>query len=258
MANEVTLPRLIHIGRLHAPARSVFDRHAHPCHELIIPLRGRIQVDLGQHRAEAGPGDLLWYPAGSDHREQVPGNRAGDWHYLLIDWQGGQGWPLVISDRAGRVRQLSGLIAEASADQAHDTEPFVQALTAAIVIELTRLRADAGGQSADGLSEVIGRWITQHLAEPITLDRLATVAGLSCAHFARTYHQRTGRAPMAALREMRLAKARELLLNSDLPLRAVAAQVGFGSEYLLSRWLTRRFGFGARSLRRGRRRIGMT
>ena len=64
---------------------------------------------------------------------------------------------------------------------------------------------------------------------------------------------------MAAVREARLQRARELLLAGDLPLHAIAPRVGIGSGQLLSRLLARRFAAGARSLRAGgRRAAGIT
>ncbi len=236
----------------------MFEPHAHACHELIVPLRGRVRADLPRCRVEAGPGDLLWYPQGMEHREQVVGPGSGDWHYLLIAWEGGRDWPQFFSDRDGRIRLLSGMIADLQGDPTHAAENLRQALAAAIIAGLSGLCAGDSGSRTDGMVDTVGQWIQSHLAHPITLSRLAQVAGLSRAHFARAYHARTGSTPMTALRDARLAAARELLLTTDLPLREIAPRVGLNSEYFLSRWLSRRFGLGARALRRGRRRIGTT
>ncbi|HYE05253.1 MAG TPA: helix-turn-helix domain-containing protein [Planctomycetota bacterium] len=253
MARDDAVCRLIHCGRLRARRRAVFTAHDHPCHELIVPLRGRLRARLASGEAVAGPGTLLWYPAGSRHLESIEADADADWRYLLIE-AAGIDLPLTIVDRDGAVRQMSSLIAAddqvtaASAAKRH-------ALAAAIVAELQRLAAGHGGGD-DDLVRTVDLHVHRHLASPLSLERLARVAGVSRSYFARAYRQRAGCAPMAAVRSARIAAARELLLTTDLPLRVIAAQVGIGSEYLLSRLIARHLGTGARLLRRGGRRTG--
>jgi transcriptional regulator GlxA family with amidase domain len=55
---------------------------------------------------------------------------------------------------------------------------------------------------------------------------------------------------MEDVRMIRLEAARNLLLTTNLPLKAIAPRVGLGSEYHLSRLLRRHFDLGARELRR--------
>jgi transcriptional regulator GlxA family with amidase domain len=50
-------------------------------------------------------------------------------------------------------------------------------------------------------------------------------------------------------RLIRLEAARELLLKTNLPLKAIAPKVGFASEFHLSRLLRTRLGIGARQIR---------
>jgi len=250
--------RLIHLGRLHAPARIVFRPHAHACHELVVPLRGRLRAEAGRRFAEAGPGCLLWYPAGCEHRESVVGHGSCDWFWLLIEAAEGGGWPLVLTDRAGVARQLCGLIADAAADPGRFAEAKRQALAAALMAELAALAGAGTELRPDELVGQADQWMRRHLDEGIDLSSMAAALGLSRAHFARAYRARRGLPPMEALRELRLAAARCLLMEGDLPLATVAERCGFGSKQLLSRWLQRRFGCGARALRRGARKIGLT
>jgi transcriptional regulator GlxA family with amidase domain len=75
----------------------------------------------------------------------------------------------------------------------------------------------------------------EHVDTRITVDELARRAGLSRAHFIRRYKQAAQRTPMQDLRMIRVELARELLLTTDLPLKAIAARTGFCDEYHLSR-----------------------
>jgi AraC-like DNA-binding protein len=82
-----------------------------------------------------------------------------------------------------------------------------------------------------------------------TVTRLARLAGASRAAFVRLFAGETGLAPMAYLREQRLAKAAErLVLPSPdgavhgAKLDALAAELGYSTSFALSRAFKRRFG----------------
>ncbi len=83
----------------------------------------------------------------------------------------------------------------------------------------------------------VKEYIEAHLADPILLDHLATVAGISRFHFLRQFRYAVGKTPHTYLTERRLIRASELLRKSDLPITEVAAQCGFeDSSYFANRF----------------------
>jgi len=70
-------------------------------------------------------------------------------------------------------------------------------------------------------------FIEANLAEPLTLDLLAHVAGLSVFHFARVFRQATGFSPYRYVSERRLLRAQRLLMTPELPVHAIGAACGF-------------------------------
>ncbi|WP_291298594.1 helix-turn-helix domain-containing protein [Elioraea sp.] len=72
-------------------------------------------------------------------------------------------------------------------------------------------------------------WVEEKLAEEMTLDDLAAAAGMSRFHFARAFRAATGVSPWRYVTERRIARARDLLLGSDMPVGSVAAAVGFAT-----------------------------
>jgi AraC-like DNA-binding protein len=259
MGNADAACRYVHSGRLRAPRGRVFRPHAHPCHECVIPLRGRVRARIGGTSAEAGPGDLLWYPEHQEHFESVAPRGDGEWFYVqFLAPQRGLDWPLLLADRDGAARQLVGLITAAAGASDPASQRKRDALATALCAEIERLHLSSTAPGDDGMIAEISSYMQRHLANDLGLEHLAHVAGMSRAHFARAYRERSGRTPMAALRDLRLAAARELLLTTDLPLHDIAPRVGIGSEHLLSRLLVRHLGVGARALRLGRRQVGYT
>ncbi|MFL6056194.1 MAG: AraC family transcriptional regulator [Actinoallomurus sp.] len=79
-------------------------------------------------------------------------------------------------------------------------------------------------------------------AAPWRIEDLAAHVGLSRATLARRFTALTGQPPMAYLTWWRMTTAARLLRESDLPLLAIARQVGYGSPYAFSHAFKRQFG----------------
>ena len=69
----------------------------------------------------------------------------------------------------------------------------------------------------------------RHYTEPIGLDELAAVAGLSKYHFLRLFRSAYGRTPAAYLSERRVERAQDLLRATNLTVTEVCHAVGFSS-----------------------------
>jgi transcriptional regulator GlxA family with amidase domain len=100
------------------------------------------------------------------------------------------------------------------------------------------------------LVEEVRDYATAHIREPVTLDQLAAVSGMSKFHFARQYKALTGSTPMEDLRTLRLERAQDLVMTTDLPLKTIAEDVGFAGVYHLCRIFRQRFGISPGKLRR--------
>lgn len=115
----------------------------------------------------------------------------------------------------------------------------------------TEIRPSAGPQRA-GLVERVGSTnaaildaveaMEAHVAEPLTLDRLAGTAGLSPRQLNRLFTEKLGRPTMRYYRELRLQKAQSLLRNSPLSLTEIALATGFASSSHFSRAYAAQFG----------------
>jgi transcriptional regulator GlxA family with amidase domain len=84
-------------------------------------------------------------------------------------------------------------------------------------------------------------WMQRHLDQDLAVPTLAARAGLSVRSFHRKFTEATGETPAHFVEVMRLDAARALL-GGDLPLKAIATRIGFGSAPRLSAAFTRRFG----------------
>lgn len=65
--------------------------------------------------------------------------------------------------------------------------------------------------------------------EPLDLDQLAAVAGVSKFHFVRSFEQTYGETPIRYLTRRRIERAQDLLRSANLTVTEVCMLVGFAS-----------------------------
>ena len=87
---------------------------------------------------------------------------------------------------------------------------------------------------------------------PHSVDSLAAAAGMSRSSFNRQFSASYGCAPMEFVQNVRLRAASRLLVASDLPVKSIAAAVGYASRSHFSRAFTAQFGVDPTAYRSSR------
>jgi AraC family transcriptional regulator len=108
----------------------------------------------------------------------------------------------------------------------------------------------SGGLGGRRLKVVLD-YIESCFATPISLLRLAELAGVGTRHFERAFQKSVGLPPHAYLLAKRIAAARELLLDRpNLSVHEIAARVGFSSSSHLASAFRRQTGYSPTAYRR--------
>lgn len=94
-----------------------------------------------------------------------------------------------------------------------------------ILILLNQERSYASSEK-DPLEETM-RYIYDHLSEPLSLDQLADMAGLSKFHYIRLFKKRSGYTPIEYQTESRLSYAKGLLVSTDKSIEEISGEVGY-------------------------------
>jgi transcriptional regulator GlxA family with amidase domain len=94
------------------------------------------------------------------------------------------------------------------------------------------VRTPMGQTEADTLAPLLV-WASDHLDEPLPVERLAAQAHMSARTFARRFRDETGTTPLQWVTNQRLALAEEMLENSALSVEQIATRVGFGNAATL-------------------------
>jgi transcriptional regulator GlxA family with amidase domain len=92
-----------------------------------------------------------------------------------------------------------------------------------------------------------------HLAEPLSVERLAAAAGIGPRQFSRAFRAETGETPARAIERLRTEAARLRVEAETGPIEQIAAAAGFADPERMRRAFVRRFGQPPQALRRAAR-----
>jgi AraC family transcriptional regulator len=93
------------------------------------------------------------------------------------------------------------------------------------------------------------RYIEEHATEPLDLDGLAKVAGVSKYHFLRTFRRAMGISPYQFLLTFRMRQAALRLITSSDSVTSVGFESGFGDLSTFNGHFRELFGLSPREYR---------
>jgi transcriptional regulator GlxA family with amidase domain len=155
--------------------------------------------------------------------------------------------------RDGRLFTSAGVTAGIDLALALVAEDHGPAVALAVAKRLLVLAQRQGGQSQfspylsapvapDALGTLIQQYVMGHLAELLSVERLADVAGMSARNFARQSVKEMAVTPAEFVQRARVDAARNLLEGSALAPKAIAYRCGFGSAARMRLVFAQRFG----------------
>lgn len=99
------------------------------------------------------------------------------------------------------------------------------------------------GLASSHLSQIARatQWIRQHYAEPLRVDDLAALAGMSASAFYRNFQAVTAMSPIQFQKQIRLQEARLLLAAHPNKVTSIGHRVGYESASQFSREYRRQF-----------------
>ena len=102
------------------------------------------------------------------------------------------------------------------------------------------LRAQIGASHRNMIK--VAQLMEEHIEKPLSLDRIARTTGLSRRQIERLFKRHLDCVPKKYYLEMRLRRARELLLQTAMPIMDVTTSCGFKSPPHFSRCYRSQFG----------------
>jgi AraC-like DNA-binding protein len=238
--------------------------HRHTYYEVCWVEDGTGEFTVDGRTHPIGPGSLLFARPGVPHRivsRRAPGIR--------LAWVA---FRLRLAPDDGEMAALFGAFAGSARPLAHDAHDRVAALWAALraigvgpalpgqraaaaavaealLVALAQagtegLRPAAASVPDTGAAAVrlVLRYVQDNLDRPLPVEELARHAHLSTRQLSRLFTIHVGQSPAGYVEHTRLDHAAALLVRTDLPIKRIAAAVGYGDVAGFTRAFTRRLG----------------
>ena len=217
---------------------------------VIVCARGHGWSIINGRRYEVPPGHALIIPPSVAHAYGAAEPRA--WTIYWIHIAGRQlhsilpllgsketGALLSIGDESELFTLLEEICETLQSSYGNDQLLLAALATGRIISRLITLRrnhpesADMGGARAR-IDRTIAH-VTHRLASPIHIPELARLANLSPSHFAATFKRHTGHPVLDYFIRLRMQRAAHLLDTTPLPIKSIAAELGYEDPLYFSR-----------------------
>jgi AraC-like DNA-binding protein len=257
-----------------APNLRFIYTHFHHHFEFIWVRSGAMRFELDGERFAAQAGDVLIVGSGRIHAassiegigcealsvvfdlrllygERVP-DRSAD-QYLAPLLSGEYALPAMLaafSEAGSRVRDHLSRLAVLYDVQGPGFELMMKSLLLQCFFEFARgghysqIRSDVPKKSerqTERLKEIL-EYIDDHLAEKLSVERLAGRVHVSATHFHTFFRRMTGQSPIEYINGLRLARARTLLTTKPVTVQEAAHRVGFENVSYFIRAFKQRYG----------------
>ena len=213
--------------------------------EILLFLDGEGTVYLENAPLDFLPGDICVIDSGELHRVESGASGKCTYYCLIIDGEFCERQGLAHEDvrfvkriRDGKLAEEYNKIAEAFKERDDYRVPALKGAVLSFMVHLLREHTKEGKPSAERENEAVRtviRHIRTHYAEPLEVDALASLAGLSKFHFLREFKRVTGQTVVTYINNLRIERAVRMLDAGNTTVAAVAAACGFASHAYFSK-----------------------
>jgi AraC-like DNA-binding protein len=199
------------------------------------------------------PGSVSLVPPGTLVRYDYQGRSEHLYAHLRLPGDGGEpiAVPAVQDSGAHAAALTSRLLAALAAWPRTPARTVAEVWSVLWRVAQLPPTAGRGGAVATAVAH-----IESHLAEPLTVPRVARAAGVSHNHLTRLFRAETGDTVVAYIRRRRMERAAHLLRETTLPIPSVAASVGIADLQAFNKVCRRELGASPRAIRNGTGTLG--
>lgn len=223
-ADAVVVNRLVHTQARTLPS------HAHQAGFISLMLEGEYRETAGLTQFGYQPFSCIYHPPGMDHHDQI--GQAGVTLLTLefkpelfdaMDFATVNLRPII--DLSGRrpAWELMDLYRRISSCRANDLDIESRAVDLAFSVVEFSARVPRDLRSLRRARE----YVHAHFAESLTLAQVARACAVHPVYLGQIFRQEFGETLGEYLNRIRVRAAAGMLANSDLPLSAVAVDLGF-------------------------------
>ncbi|EGA68197.1 AraC-type DNA-binding domain-containing protein [Vibrio sinaloensis DSM 21326] len=220
------------------------DGHSHSHHQVLLPVRGYIDLTLEGEAATVSYGDCVVIPAGCYHEFRA----REDFRFLVIDVDE---LPSALMLLASPILALDAAthqyVSFMEAQLEHSVTDEMEENMLGLLFEL--LSRQCHSSKMDVRIKNVVQYMHQDIAKNHSIEELAQVACLSATQFKHLFSKEVQLSPLKYLAKLRMEKARTLLTNTDMPISRIAEEVGFSNPSSFTRSFSGYFAATPKSFR---------
>jgi len=188
---------------------------------------------------------LLIYPHTSFYGESVAERTKASVHHFVLHDEAAGSSQSVLQKFMGRTRGFefldtagNGLVdrdldrslrlrEQASSEFTEEMQCSLLRLVLAQLQAETRPVSSASARKTKILLQNLVGWLSENLAQSLSVDEMAARVALSGSHLRRVFRAEYGIGPSQYFQEMKMREARRLLRESALPIKGISSQLGY-------------------------------
>jgi len=216
--------------------------HFHNYHQLVLPLRGVINIELETYAGKVAPGECVVIKQGQMHH--FTANQEAK--FVVADMQD---LPenvlntknLVFTITPPLMSYLTFIEKQLENQVNHQLEQSMFKTFVLLLEQQDHFR------QLDHRIRLVVEYVLENIAENLTIETLAKVACLSQTQFKKVFSQQLGLSVSKHVTKERMEKAKALLMHTDYPIQIIAEQVGYADLSAFSRRFSQYYGLSPSS-----------
>lgn len=203
------------------------NQHVHDYYQLLIPLQGDLHIGTTNKQIILNEQRLLFLPPNCEHSYFAVDRNE----FIVLDI------PNFLLSKISHAQRLS----EGKVFENNDCWHAIRSLL------LYELDKKENNHSVQDLMHYISRllsendipqsiqYIHENYNKPVSIETLAALEHYHVAYFGQWFKEKYHTSPKKYIQAIRIEKAKQLLLDTDLPLLAIANLVGYEFQSSLTR-----------------------
>lgn len=239
-------------------------QHGADQHILIYCAEGKGKVQIEKKHYQLSPDDLIIIPAGTPHNYAA--DEKDSWTIYWIHFKGTianavvnamtsqfKGYQSTITFQNKRIELFDDIYSNLERGYGNDNLCYANmCLWHYLSSFLYDDKFNLSGKKESKLDTIIEpsiNFMQKHLSEALRLSDIAESVNVSVPHYSYLFKQKTGFAPMEYFGQLKIQKACQYLLFTDLRVKEIAEQLGMEDPYYFSRMFTRLMGISPKEYR---------
>jgi AraC family transcriptional regulator of arabinose operon len=229
---------------------------------LVFTTSGRGQLKAGLRDYELTPDKIMLVAPGT--LTDFSGSKNSSWNFYWVvfqcadSWRSYLQWPL-LGPGVYQLDTASESLAELELNLSQLYDNYVESgplkmeldhnLLEQLLLRCATYLPRESNQKMDPRVSVARAYIDEHYTADIALADVAAASNISSSRLSGLFKKETGSSVMAYRNELRLVKAAQLLLHSNLRIADIGDRVGYSEQAFFSRIFRKHLGMSPRQYR---------